>query len=52
MNTGGVLFPIDILRANPAASFELTTDTWFLVAAIVTLWVYMAIAPRHSPAAA
>ena len=34
MNTGGVLFQIDILRANSPATFELTADTWFLVAAL------------------
>ena len=38
--------------ANATPPGELTGDRLFLVAAMLTLWVYMALAPRQRPAEA
>jgi len=38
--------------ANATPPGELTGDRLFLVAAMLTLWVYMSLAPRQRPAEA
>lgn len=38
--------------ANAAPPSELTGDRVFMVAALITLWIYMALAPRRRTAAA
>jgi hypothetical protein len=46
MNTGDTLFHISaLIQANPGATFALTADKWFVVAAIVILWMYVMLAP-------
>lgn len=51
MNTGDTLYQIGALvQANPGATFELTADKWFAIAAIVILWMYMMLAPGRQPA--
>ncbi len=53
MNTSDTLFQFGALvQANPGATFELTADKWFVVAAIVILWMYVMLAPGRESAEA
>jgi hypothetical protein len=41
---------IAIIPAQLSDRFNLTTDTWFVIAAVLTLWVYIIFAPGREPA--
>jgi hypothetical protein len=40
---------IAIIPARLSDRFDLTTDTWFVIAAVLTLWIYIILAPGREP---
>lgn len=51
MSTNDMLWQfVTILPARLSDVFDLSTDKWFAIAAIATLWAYMILAPGRDAA--
>jgi hypothetical protein len=50
MNVHDALWQLGLLPGQSGVSFQISTDSWFAVAAIVILWAYIMLAPGRATA--